>query len=42
MRIGLLLGSFDPIHNGHIIMAASATNLGFVDKVFFVPSAQNP
>ena len=42
MKIGLLLGSFDPIHNGHITMAAAATNLGMVDKVFFVPSAQNP
>lgn len=42
MKIGLLLGSFDPIHNGHITMAAAATNLGLVDKVFFVPSVQNP
>lgn len=41
-KIGLLLGSFDPIHNGHVTMAAAATNLGLVDKVFFVPSAQNP
>lgn len=42
MRIGLLLGSFDPIHNGHVKMAESALNKGLVDKVFFVPTAQNP
>ena len=42
MRIGLLLGSFDPIHNGHVMMAEKVWELGLVDKVFFVPSAQNP
>ena len=42
MKIGLLLGSFDPIHNGHVKMAEKVYELGLVDKVFFVPSAQNP
>lgn len=42
MRIGLLLGSFDPIHNGHIKMGESALEKGLVDKVFIVPTAQNP
>ena len=41
-RIGLLLGSFNPIHMGHLHMAASALNEGLVDEVVFVPSVQNP
>lgn len=41
MRIGLLLGTFDPIHVGHINMATSALNAGIVDKVLFVPTMQN-
>ena len=42
MKIGLLLGSFDPIHAGHIYMATQALNNNFVDKVLFVPTYQNP
>ena len=42
MRIGILLGSFDPIHMGHLHMAVSALNADLVDKVVFVPSVQNP
>ena len=42
MKVGILLGSFNPIHMGHLHMAASALNAGFVDDVVFVPSVQNP
>lgn len=42
MRIGILLGSFDPIHIGHLYMASSALNDNLVDRVIFVPSMQNP
>ena len=42
MKIGLLLGSFDPIHMGHLHMAMSALNSELVDEVVFVPSVQNP
>ena len=42
MKIGILLGSFNPIHMGHLHMAASALNAGLVDEVVFVPSVQNP
>lgn len=42
MKIGLLLGSFDPIHIGHVCMATSALNSNLVDYVAFVPSMQNP
>ena len=42
MRVGILLGSFNPIHMGHLHMATSALNAGLVDEVVFVPSVQNP
>lgn len=42
MKVGFLLGSFDPIHMGHLYMATSALNAGLVDDVVFVPSVQNP
>ena len=42
MKVGFLLGSFDPIHMGHLHMAAASLNTGLVDKVVFVPSVQNP
>ena len=42
MRVGILLGSFNPIHMGHLHMATSALNLELVDEVVFVPSVQNP
>ena len=41
-KIGILLGSFDPIHMGHLYMATSALNNGLVNEVVFVPSVQNP
>lgn len=42
MKIGLLLGSFDPIHIGHIAIVSKVLNEGLVDKVLFLPAVQNP
>lgn len=42
MKVGFLLGSFDPIHMGHLYMASSTLNASLVDEVVFVPSVQNP
>ena len=42
MKVGILLGSFNPIHMGHLHMATSALNAELVDEVVFVPSVQNP
>lgn len=42
MRIGLLLGSFDPIHIAHINLAACVLNSGLCDKVLFVVAQHNP
>ena len=41
MKIGFILGSFDPIHIGHIAMATEALNAGLVDKVLFVVAKKN-
>ena len=41
-KIGLLLGSFDPIHIGHLNMASCALNSGLCDKVLFVVAKHNP
>ena len=42
MKIGLLLGSFDPIHIGHLHIASCVLNGGFCDKVLFVVAKHNP
>jgi nicotinate-nucleotide adenylyltransferase len=41
-RIGLLGGSFDPIHFGHIHLALSLFEKLGLDEVWFIPSLLNP
>lgn len=41
-KLGLLLGSFDPIHVAHVVMAAQVVNSGLCDKVLFVVANHNP
>lgn len=41
-KVGLLFGSFNPIHNGHIAIAEKCLSEGLVDCVNFVIAAQNP
>ena len=41
-RIGLLGGSFNPAHDGHLHAALSALNLLGLDQVWFMVSPQNP
>jgi len=36
-RIGIIGGSFDPIHNGHLSIADSARLKYSLDKIIFVP-----
>jgi nicotinate-nucleotide adenylyltransferase len=42
MKIGLLFGSFNPIHIGHLIIANYLANHTALDKVWLVVSPQNP
>ncbi len=42
MRIAIIGGTFDPIHNGHIAAAQSVTETFQVDEVHFVPAFSPP
>lgn len=42
MNIGILGGSFDPIHNGHIHMAVSACQAFALDEVWLIPAGHSP
>mgnify|MGYP003296844293 CR=1 FL=1 len=42
MKVGLLGGSFDPIHNGHVEMAKEAYRQLGLDEVWFIPTADTP
>jgi nicotinate-nucleotide adenylyltransferase len=42
MRIGILGGSFDPIHHGHLILARAAKEELDLDRVLFVPANKSP
>lgn len=41
-RIGLLGGSFNPVHIGHLIMAQDAAVAYELDRVFFIPAMIPP
>lgn len=41
-RIGLLGGSFDPLHAGHLALAREAARVASLDRVLFAPAADSP
>jgi nicotinate-nucleotide adenylyltransferase len=42
VNIGLYFGSFNPVHNGHLIIAQHLLNETGLEKVWLVVSPQNP
>src|SRR5262249_28785996 len=42
MRIAIMGGTFDPIHNGHLAAAQSVVETFLVDEVHFVPAFSPP
>lgn len=42
MRIGLFFGSFNPVHNGHLIIANYMASFSNLQQVWFVVSPHNP
>ena len=41
-KLGLMGGTFDPIHHGHLVTAEAVREEFGLDKVLFVPAAQPP
>lgn len=41
-RIGILGGTFDPVHNGHLAIARAALDQGNLDRILFVVAARPP
>ena len=42
MKIGLYFGSFNPIHNGHLMIASYFAEYSDLNEIWFVVSPQNP
>ena len=42
MRIGILGGSFDPIHKGHLTLARESAKQFKLEKILFIPASQSP
>jgi len=41
-KVGIFGGTFDPIHNGHLITAQSVREIRNLDKIIFIPSFVSP
>lgn len=42
MKIGIMGGTFDPIHNGHLMLGEAAHKLFKLDEVWYLPNGNPP
>lgn len=42
MRIGIMGGTFDPIHNGHLMLGRAAYEAYHLDQVWYMPNGNPP
>ena len=42
MKVGILGGSFDPLHNGHLFMAKEAKEQYNLDEIWLIPNGHAP
>lgn len=42
MNVGILGGTFDPPHEGHLALARAALRALALDRILFIPTAQSP
>ena len=42
LKIGIMGGTFNPIHIGHLIIAEKAREHFNLNKVFFIPTGKSP
>ena len=42
MKIGIMGGTFDPIHNGHLHLARTALTQFDLDQIWFMPNGMPP
>ena len=40
MRIGILGGTFDPIHIGHLVLAEESLSRLELDQIWFIPTGE--
>lgn len=41
-RLGIMGGTFDPIHNAHLLIAEAVREALRLDRVLFIPAAHPP
>src|SRR5687767_13822439 len=42
MRIGLMGGTFDPVHYGHLVIASEALHCFSLDRIVWIPAGDPP